>query len=321
MVAPSRSAGVVPEDVRTAATDRLTTLGFEVTFAAHVFDDGPLDSAAIADRVDDLHAAFGDPDIDIILTAIGGHLSNALLPYIEWRHIRSNPKIFSGFSDITALQNAALAKAGLVTFSGPHWSTFGCRHHIDSTVKSFLAAITSRQGTHELSPSTWWSDDLWYLNQDDRVIEDSTGWWTISPGNATGMMIGGNLNTLGLLRGTEFLPPLACTVPFIEDDASRTAADFARELAALVQQTDSAGGGIPAGLVIGRLPRSTGMTQKLLTEIIHGLPPLRKIPVIANVDFGHTHPMVTFPVGGHASVISDGDSSRISWTCLGGAGA
>ena len=67
-----------------------------------------------------------DPGVHGILTALGGFSINVLLPHLDWDLIAQNPKVFCGYSDITALQNAILASTGLVTYSGPHWSTLGC---------------------------------------------------------------------------------------------------------------------------------------------------------------------------------------------------
>jgi muramoyltetrapeptide carboxypeptidase len=66
-------------------------------------------------RLPQLHDAFADPVVAAILTVIGGFNSNELLPYLNWDLIGANPKVFCGYSNITALQNAILARTGLVT--------------------------------------------------------------------------------------------------------------------------------------------------------------------------------------------------------------
>jgi muramoyltetrapeptide carboxypeptidase LdcA involved in peptidoglycan recycling len=75
-----------------------------------------------------------------LMTVIGGYNSNELLPSLDWELIRANPKIFCGYSDITALQGAILARAGLVTYCGPHWSSFGMARHFGQTLRWFTAA-------------------------------------------------------------------------------------------------------------------------------------------------------------------------------------
>jgi muramoyltetrapeptide carboxypeptidase LdcA involved in peptidoglycan recycling len=96
------------------------------------------------------------------------------------------------------------------------------------------------------------------------------------------------------LQGTEYLPSLAGTILLIEDDFESSVATFDRNLTSLLQQT---GAGF-RGVLIGRFQRRTGMTRDLLEQIVSTKRELAGLPVIANVDFGHTAPMCTLPIGG-----------------------
>ena len=120
---------------------RFAGLGLRLTYGEHVDERDDFDSSSIASRVADLHAAFADPDVAAVLTVIGGFNSNELLPYLDWDLIAANPKVLCGFSDITALQNAILARTGLVTYSGPHWSSFGMRDHFEQTLAWFSQTL------------------------------------------------------------------------------------------------------------------------------------------------------------------------------------
>jgi acyl-CoA synthetase (AMP-forming)/AMP-acid ligase II len=142
VVAPSRSRALVAEDDHSDAIDaRFAAMGLRLTFGDHVDERDDFDSSSVASRVSDLHAAFADPDVAGILTVIGGFNSNQLLPHLDWDLIAANPKIFCGYSDITALQNAILARTGMVTYSGPHWSSFGMRDHFEQTQSWFTQAL------------------------------------------------------------------------------------------------------------------------------------------------------------------------------------
>ena len=103
-----------------------------------------------------------DPGVHGILTALGGFSINELLPHLDWDLIAQNPKVFCGYSDITALQNAILGSTGLVTYSGPHWSTFGMRDHLETMLDWFSKARLSEE-PFELHPSPSWTDDPWFL--------------------------------------------------------------------------------------------------------------------------------------------------------------
>jgi hypothetical protein len=123
------------------------------------------------------------------------------LPFVDLELIRRNPKILCGCSDISALQNAILARAGLVTYSGPHWATFGMRDHFEQTLQWFTAAMFDTSPI-ALSPAPFWTDDPWFLDQDKREPRPGGGWWPLRQGTAEGRIVGGNLSSLALLQGT-----------------------------------------------------------------------------------------------------------------------
>ena len=307
VIAPAGSRAMVMEhDHSRLITDRFAEMGLALTFGDHVDERDAFDSSSIPSRVEDLHAAFADPAVRGILTVIGGFNSNELLPYLDWDLIARNPKVFCGYSDITALENAILARTGLVTYSGPHWSTFGMRDHFDDTWRRFRQACLSDE-PFDITPAAAWTDDLWFADQDARTVERSDGWWTFAPGQASGRLVGGNLCTLNLLQGTAYWPSLDGAILAVEDDYLSDPVTFARDLTSLLQQPDAAG---IRGLLIGRFQRVSAVTRELLEEIVARQSVLTGLPVIANVDFGHTSPLATLPVGGQVEMVA-GESPRL----------
>lgn len=301
VVAPSRSRAMVNEHDHSAiSAPRFADLGLTLTFGDHVDERDIFDSASIASRVADLHAAFADAEVGAILTVIGGFNSNELLPYLDWELIRTHPKILCGYSDITALQNALLTRAGLVTYSGPHWSSFGMQSHFDQTMEWFVRTVFD-DGPVVLEPLRWWTDDAWFLDQDHRTVLPTRGWWPIRPGHAAGMLVGGNLCTFNLLQGTPYRPALDSTVLMVEDDERSNKTEFARDLTSLLQLPDARN---LAGLVIGRFRQASGMTREIIEEIVDRQPALEGVPVLANVDFGHTNPQATLPIGGQVDIVA-----------------
>ena len=306
VVAPARSRQFVAEHDHSGVIDaRFAALGLRLTVAEHIDERDDFESSPVASRVSDLHAAFADPEVAGILTVIGGFNSNELLPRLDWDLIAANPKIFCGYSDITAVQNAILARAGVVTYSGPHWSSFGMRDHFEQTQRWFAQALFD-QGPIELRPAQAWTDDLWFLDQDNRTVHPGQGWWPLRPGQATGRIIGGNLGTLNLLQGTGYMPSLGGALLMVEDDAASDADAFARNLTSLLQLPDAIG---VQGLVIGRFQQASGLTRSLLEQIIARQDRLAGLPVLGNVDFGHTNPLATFPIGGRAALTVGAASS------------
>ncbi|MFE4351437.1 S66 family peptidase [Peribacillus butanolivorans] len=293
VIAPSRSLAIVKGEQRRLAEERLMELGFKVTYGntALVHDD--FFSNSIEDRIEDLHDAFRDPNVKGIFTAIGGYNANQLLRYIDYDLIKENPKVLMGYSDITAILLAIYKKTGLTTYPGPHFSTFGMKAGLEYTMEYFKKAVLQVEDFY-LEPSETWSDDSWHLEQDDRTFHTNSGYMVIQEGEATGTIIGGNLCTINLLQGTEYMPSLKDSILFIEDDEESHPFSFDRDLQSLLQLPDASG---IKGIVIGRFQKESGMTDYALQEIIATKKEINGIPVIANANFGHVHPFVTVPVG------------------------
>lgn len=298
IISPARSLSLIAAEQRKIAKEQLQKLGFRISFSVNSFEKDDFVSSSIESRVEDLHEAFLDPNVKGILTTIGGFNSNQLLRYIDYSIIAEHPKRLCGYSDITALSNAIYAKTGLVTYSGPHFSTFAMLHDNEYTIEYFRKLMMDNKEI-VVKPSKHWSDDEWYLDQENRVFIRNEGPFIINDGEAKGTIIGGNLCTLNLLQGTEYMPSLKNSILFLEDDYESSPATFDRDLQSLIHQPDFQH---VKGLVIGRFQQGSRMTKSLLTKIIISKEELSDIPVIADVDFGHTAPMITFPVGGQASL-------------------
>ena len=243
----------------------------------------------------------------MVITVIGGFNSNQLLRYLDYDLIKKNPKILCGYSDITALGNAIFAKTGLVTYSGPHFFSFGEKNGFDDTLEYFKKCLMG-EDSFDVLPSKQWSDGRWANDQDNRKFVSNEGYWVINEGSAKGTLIGGNQCTLNLLQGTEFMPALTDAVLFLEDDDEAHAATIDRDLQSLIHLPDFAK---VQGIVFGRFTPKTGMTQELLAKIVKTKKELDQLPVIANVDFGHTTPFITFPIGGEVELVAKEGISKI----------
>lgn len=296
VIAPARSLSMIGKESQEIANKRFEDLGLKLSFGKHVNESDKSVSSSIESRISDLHEAFGDKNVKAIITVIGGFNSNQLLSYINWDLIGKNPKIFCGFSDITALSNAVFAKTGLVAYSGPHYSSFGQKLYFDYTLEYFKKCLMSDE-PFVVKPSDNWSDDRWYADQNKREPVENPGFLIINEGKAEGTILGGNLCTFNLLQGTKYFPYLKDSVLFLEDDYESKPHTFDRDLQSLIHLPDFSK---IKGIVIGRFQKASEMTNELLTKIVKTKKPLKNLPVIANVDFGHTDPKITFPIGGLA---------------------
>jgi muramoyltetrapeptide carboxypeptidase LdcA involved in peptidoglycan recycling len=311
VIAPSTSMAVLPDEQHAVSTERMADLGLRVSFGRGVRERDEFDSSSVATRVADLHEAFLDPAVHGVLTIIGGFNANQLLRAIDWELLAAHPKVFCGYSDITVLNNAMLARANLVTYSGPHYSTFAMKKGIEYTLDCFRRCLME-DGPFEVQPSPTWSDDAWFLEQENRSFRDNAGPATLRSGVAEGTAVGGNLCTLNLLHGTPWMPSLDGAILFVEDDDQAGGlgpVEFDRNLQSVLHQPDSAG---IRGIVIGRFQPGSKLTIELLKRIVEGKPELASIPVACGFDFGHTTPHMTFPVGGRVRLDCSGDRPRLT---------
>ncbi|MFH1968480.1 MAG: S66 peptidase family protein [bacterium] len=310
IIAPARSMSLISKGSREIANKRFADMGLKLTFGKHIEESDDFVSSSIESRIKDLHEAFSDKNVKAISTVIGGFNSNQLLRYIDWELIKNNPKILCGFSDITALNNAIFAKTGLVSYSGPHYSTFGQELYFDYTLEYFKKCLLSDE-PFEIKPGDSWSDDAWYKNQKDRNLIKNNRFFIINEGKASGTILGANLCTFNLLQGTEYFPDFKDSILFVEEDemsGKLTRVEFDRNLQSVIHQPGFEG---VKGIVIGRFQKASEMTDDLLIKIIKTKKELNNLPVIANVDFGHTSPIITYPIGGIAEISASDNSTFI----------
>ena len=310
VIAPATSLAIVSEENQAIARARLASLGLRLSFGMYVGERNVFDSSSINSRLIDFHAAFADPEVKLILAVIGGYSSNQLLRHIDWELVQRCPKALSGFSDITVLGNAILAKTGLVTYSGPAYANFAELQYFDYTLDMFRRCFF--EGIpFEVRPSTVWTDDKWYRDQMDRHPILNAGYQIIHEGEAEGVIIGGNLCSLNLLQGTEYMPSLADSILFLEESELSSLREFDRNLQSLIHLPDFSG---VRGIVIGRFQQASKTSPEFIRQLIRAKHELSGIPVVADADFGHTQSMITFPIGGRARLVARGTEVQLTIT-------
>lgn len=311
IVAPSSSLKVVSPPNIKAATERLHGLGLNVTFGRHVNEKNEFGSSRVSSRISDIHQAFRDNKVKMVLCVIGGYNANQLLDYLDFDLIRKNPKIFCGYSDITVLNNTIYAKTGLVTYSGPSFSSFAMLKGFDYSLEYFTKCLFSN-APFTIQPRRHWSDDKWYMNQNRRKFNKNSGLVAIQSGKATGRLLGGNLCTLNLLQGTRYMPNMKDSILFLEDDDLITGPSFAKEFdrnfQSLIQQPGFSG---VRGIVFGKFQSKAEMAISKLKKIIGTKKKLRSMPILADFDFGHTTPQTTLPIGGKVKLMVSTSGSSV----------
>ncbi|NTU46837.1 hypothetical protein HGA88_04395 [Candidatus Roizmanbacteria bacterium] len=156
-----------------------------------------------------------------------------------------------------------------------------------------------QESPYEVLASKEWIDDRWAGDQENRVFHKNEGYRVINEGVAEGAIVGGNLCTLNLLQGTEYMPSLKNTILFLEDDSMSEPFTFDRDLQSLIHQPEFTE---VKGIVFGRFQTESHMTNELLVKIVETKKELAGLPIISGADFGHTTPMITIPIGGTARI-------------------
>lgn len=303
IIAPS--AGLISKSRLERGINVLQTHGLK----PRVFGVAAKETKGIAgspeERVRDLHAAFSDPEIKAIFTLYGGYNSNELLPLIDWELIRNNPKILCGYSDTTALLLAINKCTNIVTFHGPAiLPEFGEPLGVNNfTEKGLFNVLKGFKDNYNLVSAQKWHDEFRPWNSKDEFkqpLYKKGGWKWLNQGNAKGILIGGHLRTIEAMIGTKYLPSFNNKIVFLED-LELSYQEFRRTVAHIQQTSifDSI-----SGLILGRLgrvlPETAIAMENWIKEKI-----AENIPVLANVDIGHTDPMLTLPVGTYAQLSSN----------------
>lgn len=310
VIAPSRSLSVVNQSIINLAINRFNQLGLKVLFSKNVYNKNIFSSSSVEDRVNDINYAFKNKSVKAIFAAIGGYNVNQILDYLDWNTIKLNSKIICGFSDITILLNAIYTKTGLITFLGPNFASFGQKLYFDYTLDNFIK-ICFNDKDFCTKPSAYWSDDNWKSNQLKRKLIKNKGFYIINQGFGKGRIVGGNLCSFNLLQGTKYFPNLKNTILCLEDDnlpRENTLYEFDRNLNSLIQQKNF---NKVKGILIGRFQKKSRIKNAFLKKLIKLKKELDGIPVIANLDFGHTSPLITLPIGGNIQIEANNNKVKI----------
>ncbi|MEL6273588.1 MAG: LD-carboxypeptidase, partial [Bacteroidota bacterium] len=169
LIAPS---GPVPADRVQEAVSNLEDLGLKVKVGENIHAKNGHNAGTDQQRLSDLHGAFRDPTVSAIWCVRGGDGAYRLLPNIDYKLIRKNPKILIGYSDITALLQAFYTKVGLVGFHGPIGAT---APEYFTNFRANMEAVIFQGGAGHL-------------------IKQGETTETFQKGTASGPLVGGNLS-------------------------------------------------------------------------------------------------------------------------------
>lgn len=257
--------------------------GFKVKIHSQVFLKDDQFAGTIQQRLDALHDAFSDSDIDAVFCARGGNGAIHLIDKIDYDLIRQNPKIFMGYSDDTLLHHAFNKKADLNTFHGPMFREFG----------SDLSQETKDYAVSFLSGET-----------DKEFFDFSEGLKPLNRGKVLGRLYGGTLLCLsGLMMSQDYLPDFAGAILMLED-VNEELSQIDRTLGALrVSGVFNKISGLVFGTTEPKLESGKINFGRSLEQVIRENTAGLDIPIVMNAPFGHEQPNIVFPIGVRAELV------------------
>lgn len=249
--------------------------GYKVVSSENIFDKNRYLAGTDEKKVQELHRFFKDPEIKMILAARGGYGTIRLLDKIDFDLIKNNPKIFAGYSDLTAIEAMIYKKTGLVTFYAPHaQSDFGIEDVSKFVEKSFFKTLTN-------------AGDL-------KILPDKRKVKVYYKGEAKGILWGGNLTTVVSMCGTDFIPDEEFI--FFAEDLNENVYKIDRMMTQLFNIEKFRKN--CAGIVLGDFLDAGN--YKHLDELFYEIGEKYKIPMLSGFKITHAKEKMTLPYGATA---------------------
>lgn len=268
----------------------LESCGYRAMTGKHIGRKSGYLAGTDEERADDLHTMFADRRVKAIMCIRGGYGTPRLLARLDYAIIRKNPKIFVGYSDITALHLAFWARARLVTFHGPMLGVDMAGGMDPFAEEAFWRVLTSpARRQHLITPG------------EEAVL--------LTAGKGTGRLLGGNLSLLVSLFGTPYLPEFRRALLFLEEVGEEP-----YRVDRMLTQLRNAGvfrsvAGIALGHFSDCVPKDPAKPSQTVEEIVREFAAGCARPFVTGLPFGHERKMTTIPVGVRA--VLDGNSGSL----------
>lgn len=290
------SPGSSPDDLSKIedGVKYLEKLGYNVETGKNVGKTNGYLAGNDNERLEDLHYMFGKKEIKAIFCLRGGYGSGRLLDKIDYNLIKKNPKIFVGYSDITALHLAIFKKTKLITFAGPMLTSDFLQDLHTEAEEQFWSVLTSNKKIGKIK------------SFGERQIQ------SLRKGKAQGILLGGNLSVLTSILLSDFLPKFEQNILLLEETCEppyKIDRMFNQlRLSGILEKS--------AGIILGAfndcLEKNAEKKTLTLGEIIHDYLGNSVKPVLYNLSHGHINENLTLPIG--LKVKMDGYKNYIEFT-------
>src|SRR3989344_2217604 len=275
-------------------------------------------------RALDINRAFADKNVKAIITSIGGNDGIRVLPFLDKKIIKNNPKIFMGYSD-SAIFTTFINQLGIVTFNGPSiMAGFSQMHNFPKSFRDHIVSMLFEKTPHyQYGPFPWFSDgyvewsDKKNLGKLEAKKKNSDGWhWLQGRGVTRGKLFGGCIEVIDWLRGTRYWPSnsfLMNTILFFETSEEKPPVSLIKYFLrsyGVMGLYDRV-----SGIIFGRARDYSRIEKdeldKMIVSIVAGEFGNKTMPIITNFDFGHTDPQVIMPLGVKAEINCSNKTFRL----------
>jgi muramoyltetrapeptide carboxypeptidase len=271
----------------------LEHLGYRIELGKNVYRRRGYLAGTDDQRASDVNTLFANPNIKAVFTVRGGYGSHRILPLLNYSTIKRNPKIFVGYSDITALQLAFFTKTGLITFSGPMVASEMSAGLRGNEEELFWRTLTSHKPLPPIDARRSFSTK--HSSRKNRSV---------------GRLLGGNLSLVAALVGTPYFRAMSKLILLLEEIDERP-----YRIDRLLQQIKLAGvlkkiNGVVLGKFIGCEPQK-GKSSLTLEQVLDETFSDFRYPVLSSIHYGHVKRSLTLPLGVRVQV--DARSGRLSF--------
>jgi len=313
---PSSPASVSAEQRYKRGKSFLEQKGFHIVEGSLTGKSDIYRSGSPKERAEELNQLLRDPSITMIMSTIGGTNSNSMLPYIDYEAFEQNPKLVVGYSDATAVLMALYTKTNIPTYYGPSLvASFGeFEPLVNDTYGYFEKYFCDMPAVpYKIPMPSYWSDETinWLEYKKEKTLYDNE-WIGVNEGIVEGRLIGGNNNAMYGFIGTPYFPQIQQGDILLIEDTTKNAAIVEKNIAMLKLH------GVfekVSGIILGKHEQyddlGTGKRPlDILLEQLDG----KALPILAEFDSCHTHPMIPLAIGKKVCI----DTNRKTVTCTEG---
>lgn len=288
LIAPSSDAnrGNIDKSI-----EYLKELGFKIKVADNIYSKHHCFAGEDNDRAKGINDMFKDKEVNAIFCIRGGYGAHRILEKIDYEMIKENPKIFMGYSDITALHIAINNNSNLITFHGP-MTVSDMKDGLDKFSLKYLES-TLMNG----------ADEMEIINPKDYQTK------VLSKGKASGILTGGNLALISGTIGTPYEIETKDKILFIEDIG-----EYTFKVDRMLMQLKLAGKlDELKGIILGDFNncKKEDEGDQSLIEVFENLLLPLNIPIISNIKSGHCTPNITLPMGVKVEINADNNKIKI----------